>query len=277
MKKIKLIVCTLAVCVSFASVAEAKSRGGSFKSGFASQKRNAAKPVPTYTVPAAEQSKKTEFGSFGAANTARQQGAAIAPQSKMSKDLTDNAAQSNALKTADARNKASDNPTTSDSGWFRGGNQNAAPQAAASGANAQTNSQRFERRNNSQQNNGGQSNGFLYGLMGFMLGNSLAHHATATNSQPVNQIQANGNDATSENNQIIQQSENGESNSISTEGVVAQRTQDVSAEETESLFMKILRLLLWLALISGIIWVVRRVFGLRHRNVKKSTNYSLGS
>jgi len=276
MKKIKLIVCTLLVCISFAGVAEAKSRGGSFKSGFASQKRNAAKPESTHKSPA-EHSKKTEFGSFGAANTKSQQAAETIPQSKMSKDLTDNAAQANALKTVGTRNKVNENPTASDSGWFRSGNQNTAPQAPANGANVQANSQRFERRNNSQQNNGGQSNGLLYGLMGFMLGNSLAHHATAANSQPVNQNQANGNDNDSENNQGIQQSANGESNSINTEGVVTQRTQDVSAEETESIFMKIVRLLLWLAIISGIIWAVRSVLGFRHRNVKKSTHYSLGS
>jgi hypothetical protein len=274
MKHIKLIIFTLLVCVSFAGVAEAKSRGGSFKSGFASQKRNAAKPAAPYKASAQEQ-KKTAFGSFGAADAKNQQAAANIPQSKMSRDLTDTTAQSNALKTADARNNA--NNTTSDSGWFRSGNQNASPNTIATGQAAQSTSKTFERRQAGQQNTSGQNNGFLHGLMWFMVGNSLAQHATAANSSHVNEAQINAQVVQHENGQGGQQHINGENNSISANGVVAQRVQDVPAEETESVFMKILRFFLWIALVSGIVWVVRKLVSLRHRNEKKSVNYSLGS
>ncbi|RYY73621.1 MAG: hypothetical protein EOO52_16535 [Gammaproteobacteria bacterium] len=273
MKHIKLIIFALVVCVSFAGVAEAKSRGGSFKSGFASQKRNATKPAPTYNAPAQEQ-KKTAFGSFGAADAKNQQATANTPQSKMSKDLTGSAAQANALKTADARNKTGE--STSESGWFRSGNQSATPNNIATGNATQTTPKTFERRSG-QQNTSGQNNGLLHGLMWFMVGNSLAQHATAANSQQVNDAQVNTQGVHRENGQGSQETINGENNSISTEGVVAQRVQDVPAEETESIFMKALRFLLWIALIGGIVWVVRKAIGFRHRNEKKSVNYSLGS
>ena len=276
MNRIKLIVYTLLVCVSFSSAVEAKSRGGSFKSGFSSQKRAAAKPAPTYKVPAKEQTQTTAFGSFGTANAKNQQAPATAPQSQMSKDLSGTASQSNALKAADARNKVNDTTTTSESGWFRSGKQNASPQNAVAGQPVPSGSQTFERRNDFQRNDGGRSNGMLQGLMWFMVGNSIAHHASAANVPQVSQAQVNGHDVNHENSQGSQQNINGENNSINADGFVVQRVQDVPAGETESFFMKIVRVLLWVVLISGIIWVVRKVLGFRHRNVKK-VNYSLGS
>jgi len=276
MNKIKLIVYTLLVCVSFSSAVEAKSRGGSFKSGFSSQKRAAAKPAPTHQVPPKEQTQKTAFGSFGTANAKNQQAPATAPQSQMSKDLSGTASQSNALKAADARNKVNDTATTSESGWFRSGKQNASPQNASVGQAAQSSPQTFERRNDVQRNDGGRSNGMLQGLMWFMVGNSIAHHAAAASAPQVSQTQVNGHDVNHESNQGSQQNINGENNSINADGFAVQRVQDVPVEETESFFMKIVRVLLWVMLISGIIWVVRKVLGFRHRNVKK-VNYSLGS
>ena len=273
MNRIKLIVYTLLVCVSFSSAVEAKSRGGSFKSGFSSQKRAPAKSAPAYTVPPKEQTQKTAFGSFGTANAKNLQTPAAAPQSQMSKDLSGVASQSNALKAADARNKVNDTAATSESGWFRSGKQNASPQNAVAG---QPVPQTFERRNDTQQNNGRQSSGLLQGLMWFMVGNSIAQHATAANAPQVSQAQVNAHDVNHENSQGSQQNINGVSNSINADGVVAQRVQDVPAEETESFFMKIVRVLLWVAMISGIIWVVRKVLSFRHHNVKK-VNYSLGS
>lgn len=267
MKKIKLVVYALIMCMSFVGVAEAKSRSGSYKSGFTSQKRSAPKPAPTYTAPpAAEQTKKTAFGSFGTA-TPKAQTNATAPQSQMSKDLSDKAAQTNALKTADARNKPADATTTSESGWFRSGNEKASaqkPQATNYGqtANANTNGQIFDRRNNGQQS--GSSNGFMYGLLGFMLGNSLAQHATAM-PQHQNSDWQNSN-------------WNGQpNNSINADGNATQQEQDVPAEEMESGFMKFLRVVLWGVLIGSVIWMVRKVMGFRQRKINRSTNYSLGS
>ena len=270
MNKIKLIVCTLIMCMSFAGVAEAKSRGGSFKSGFSSQKRSAPKPAPTYTAPAPQpQAKKTGFGSFGAADPKAQQNAAAVPQSKMSNDLNNTAAQSNAQKTADVRNNSTEKNAASESGWFRSGNQNSVPQkpqvAAPNGATENSNRGTF-----SNGNNGQRSNGLMYGLMGFMLGNSLAQHAGASNAQHENQV-ANVN-ANQTNDQIL----NGD-NSTNANGIANQQEQNMPVVETESFFMKVVRVVLWIALISGVIWVVRKVMSFRSRNLKKATHYSLGS
>ena len=268
MKKIKLLVYALIMCMSFVGVAEAKGRSGSFKSGFASQKRSIPKPAPTYTVPpAADQTKKTAFGSFGAASPKTQTNA-TAPQSQMSKDLNDKTAQTNALKTADARNKTNDAPAANESGWFRSGNENAStqkPQGATFGQNTNTNSQPFERRSGGQQTSG-RSNGFMYGLLGFMVGNSLAQHASAA-SIPQQQNSDWQND-----------NWNGHANnSINADGPVVQQVQDIPAEETESWFMKFVRVILWAIVIGGVIWAVRKVMSFRQRKINRSTNYSLGS
>jgi hypothetical protein len=270
MKKIKLLVYALIVCMSFVSVAEAKGRSGSFKSGFTSQKRSAPKPAPTYTAPpAAEQTKKTAFGSFGTATPKTQTNAATAPQSQMSKDLTDKGAQTNALKTADARNKTNAEPAASESGWFRSGNQNASaqkPQAATIGqntnANNQTaNNQTFDRRSGNQQASG-RSNGLMYGLLGFMVGNSLAHHASAAPVQQQNSDWQNDN------------SNGNATNSLNADGTAM---LPEPAVETESWFMKFVRVILWVMIIGGVIWAVRKVKSFRQRKVMRSTNYSLGS
>lgn len=264
MKKIKLLVYALIVCMSFVSVAEAKGRSGSFKSGFTSQKRSAPKPAPTYAAPpAAEQTKKTAFGSFGTA-TPKAQTNTTAPQSQMSKDLSDKAAQTNALKTADARNKPAETATGSESGWFRSGNEKASaqkPQATNDGQAANNNGQTFERRNSGQQRNG--SNGLMYGLLGFMVGNSLAQHASAA---PIPQQQNGDWQNSNWSDQTI--------NSLNPDGTA---TLPEPAAETESWFMKFIRVILWVMVISGVIWTVRKVMSFRQRKNNRSTNYSLGS
>ena len=276
MKHIKLIICTLLIfCMSVAGFAEAKSRGGSFKSGFSSQKRNTAKPATTYNTPAPEQ-KKTSFGSFGTADAKNRQAAINIPPSQMSKDLTNTTAQSNALKAVDERNKLKASAIESESGWFRSGNQNTAAQNRTSGQAKSQSVQNAERNTSQPQNNGGQSNGFLHGLMWFMVGNSLAQHVTA-NVPSVAHVQASSHDVNREKDQGGQENINGENNSINANGIAAQREQDVPAEETEPLFMKFIRVLLWLVIVSGIVFGVRRFRNARDRNLKKTVNYSLGS
>lgn len=263
MKKIKLLVYALIMCMSFVGVAEAKSRGGSFKSGFSSQKRAPAAPAKrTYQTPAANaQTKKAAFGSFGSANPAIDQKAAKIPQSQMSKDLNATAAQSNALKTVDARTKANEkvSDANSESGWFRSGNQNTLPPKPNSIAGSGQAPQPAPR-----YNSGNQSNGLLYGLAGFMIGHSLAQQHTNTAYVP-------------QNNQGDNWDANQLSNSANAEGAAMQQAQDVPVVETESFFMKLLRVLLWVAMITGVIWVVRKFRSFRSRNINQSANYSLRS
>lgn len=269
MKTIKLFVYALIVCMSFVGVAEAKGRTGSFKSGFSSQKRAAPKPAPaSYQTPPANtqantQANKTAFGSFGGANPKLDQKAAAIPQSHMSKDLNATAAQSNALKTADARTKANEkvNATNSDSGWFRSGNQNTAAQKPAAVTGGGQAPQHYQPA--PQYNSGHQSNGLLYGLAGFMLGHSLAQQHTNTVYVP-------------QNNQTIGQDAN-QINSAAADGIALQQAQEVAVVETESFFMKLLRFVLWVAMIGGVVWVVRKLMGFRNRSSQQAANYSLRS
>ena len=272
MKTIKLFVYALIICMSFVGVAEAKGRTGSFKSGFSSQKRAAPKPAPaSYQVPPANtQTKQTAFGSFGTTTPKLDQKAAgqalPQTQSQMSKDLSATAAQSNALKTADARTNANEkvSANNSDSGWFRSGNQNTLPPKTNSIAGGGQAPQPARYQPAPQYNSGNQSNGLLYGLAGFMIGHSLAQHHTNTVYVP-------------QNNQADTWDANQLSNSTNADGVALQQAQDVPVVETESFFMKLLRFVLWIAMISGIIWVVRKFMRFRNRNLQQAANYSLRS
>ncbi len=264
MKTIKLFVYALVVCMSFVGVAEAKRRTGSFKSGFSSQKRAAPKPAPTtyQTQPTNTQTNKTAFGSFGNSNPKLDAKAAAVPQSQMSKDLSATTAQSNALKTADARTKANENAnaTNSDSGWFRSGSQNTATQKPSPIAGNGAIPQPVQYQPVPQYSSGHQSSGLMHGLLGFMIGSSLANHHTNTVYVP-------------QQNQNVGQV----GNSIAADGVAVQQAQDVPVVEKESFFLKLLRVVLWVAMISGIIWVVRKFLGFRNRNLQQAANYSLRS
>lgn len=268
MKTIKVFVYALILCLGFVGVAEAKGRSGSFKSGFSSQKRPAPKPAKTsYQVPPANtQTNKTAFGSFGDnSNQKFNQKAATGSQSQMSKDLSATAAQSNALKTADMRAKANEkiNATNSnsDSGWFRSGNQNT--QKPNTIADAGTRSQPGHYQPAPQYSGGQQSSGLWHGLIGFMIGNSLAQRHTNTVYMP------------QENQQIVQNGS--QENSTVADGLASQQVQEVPVVEKESFFVKLLRFVAWVALISGVIWVVRKFMNFRHRNLQQAANYSLRS
>jgi hypothetical protein len=265
MKTIKLFVYALIICISCVGVAEAKGRTGSFKSGFSSQKRATASPTPTYysAPPVNSATKKTAFGAFGATNPQREQKAAAVPQSQMSKDLNANAAQTNALKTVDARASANEkvSDTNSDSNWFKRGNQNSVAPKTNSVAGSGQVPQPAYYQPPPQYFSGHQSNGLWYGLAGFMIGHSLAQQHT--NRVYVPQM-----------NQNSEQDTNQFNNSTPADGFVAQQEQEAALVEKESFFIKVLRVLLWASLISGIIWVVRKVKSFRNRNINRSTHYS---
>ena len=261
MKAIKLIVYALVLCMSFVSIAEAKGRSGSFRSGFSSQKRPAPKPAPaTYREqPQNVQQQKTDFGSFGASNQKLDQHAASVPQSQMAKDLTAKSAQNSALKTMDARTGAQEKPTssTSETGWFRTGNTSANVQKPVD-VNAARASQ-YQRV--PQQTNAQSSNGLLHGLIGFMIGNSLAQHAVAGN---------HNQQVASDNKRIASESTD------FANGVATQEVQANPVVESESIVMKLFRVLLWIAMIGGFVGGIRKLLGFSGRN-SKSTHYSLRS
>jgi hypothetical protein len=273
MKKIKLLVYALIVCMSFVGVAEAKSRSGSFRSGFSSQQRTIAPAKSSYQTPAANtQTKKTAFGSFGSTNpTLNQkvvdQRVAQVPQSQMSKDLNATAAQSNALKTMDARTKVNGqvNDANSESGWFRRGGQTAKNQQLNASINGNTAAPPVNYPLPPQAYSGSRSSGLLPGLVGFMIGHSLA--------QPNNVYVPQANQG---NNQP-QESDISRNNSSNADGAAMQQGQDVPVVETESFFMKLLRVLLWIAMITSVIWLVRKLMNFRARNLHQSANYSLRS
>lgn len=275
MKTIKIFVYALIVCMSFVGVAEAKGRTGSFKSGFTSQKRAAPKPAPApyQAPPATTQPNKTAFGSFGNANPKLDAKTAAAPQSQMSKDLSANTAQSNALKAADARTTTKStnektNAPESESGWFRSGNQNTAAQNSNLNNGNSARPQPTNAQAAPQHSAGRQSSGLMPGLIGFMLGSSLAQHASAGSGAQHNQ---------SVPNQHVAQDAN-QTNSTTADGLATQQVQDVPVVvETESFFLKVLRVVLWAAIIGGIIWLVRKLLGFRNRNSQASANYSLRS
>lgn len=268
MKAITLFVYALIICMSFVGVAEAKGRTGSFKSGFSSQKLAAPKPAATsYQAPTVNtQANKTAFGSFGAENPKAAGQVKPHAQSQMSKDLSANAAQSNALKTLDARTKANEKLSNekSDSGWFRSGNQNTAPPKNNSVAGNGKTPQPAYYQSAPQYTSGHQSNGLWYGLAGFMIGHSLAQQHTNTVYVP-------------QNNQGDSWDANQPHNSSAADGNVIQQAQDIPVVETESFLMKLLRVLLWVAMISGIVWVVRKFMNFRNRNLHRAANYSLRS
>jgi hypothetical protein len=275
MKTIKIFVYALIVCMSFVGVAEAKGRTGSFKSGFTSQKRAAPTPAPApyQAPPKTTQPNKTAFGSFGNANPKLDAKAAAAPQSQMSKDLSANAAQSNALKTADARTTTKNanektNASESESGWFRSGNQNTATQNPSVNMGNSAKPQPANYQAAPQYSAGRQSTGLMPGLIGFMLGSSMAQHANAGSVAQQNQ---------SVPNQHVAQDAN-QLNSTAADGLIAQQAQDVPVVvEKESFFLKLLRVVLWAAIIGGIIWLVRKFLGFRNRTSQESANYSLRS
>lgn len=282
MKTIKLFVYALVVCMSFVGVAEAKGRSGSFKSGFSSQKRAAPKPANTsyQTPPANAQNKQAAFGSFGATNPKLDQNTAAMPQSRMSQDLNAKTAQTNAMKTVDERSQGNStaNAGASESGWFRSGNQNATTQKNGPAA-ANTQAANTYRPAPQQQSNGQGSSGLLPAIAGFMIGHSLAQqHNTVAQQPPHDQVNVQSGqsvtDSTNANGTTVNETS---LNETSVNGTTVQQVQDLPVVEPESVFMKLLRLMLWLAIIGGVVWLVRSLSGMRNSKVNRKANYSLGS
>lgn len=261
MKLTRMLVCVMVMTLGVVSLAEAKGRTASFGGGFSSQVR-AAKPAPMrYTAPAP--AKNTSFGTFGSGKPVTTQKPAMNYQpSQLSKDLSNNAAKTNALKTADARNNKGNESTNGGfgggnsgngnngtnnggSGWFRSGNTSLPPSYYSQPVIHQT----------VVHNNGG----FMHGMMWFMLGHSLANHSTQTVYVPTNNQGTNVTPTAT----------------YDANGMPLPQAQYAPEEEKESFLMKLLRFVLWIAVITGVIWIVKKI--LQIRNNKFRSHYNLGS
>lgn len=257
MKLIKTLTYVVILSLSFASYAEAK--GKSFGGGFRSQRTvSAPRPAPKQVAPATNTQSKSIFGSFGSKSGTSGTAAKNAQPLNMSKDMNSNAAQGNALKTADGRAVPNQAAAGSGSGWF--GSGGAAKPAGAMPSGAQPAAVR-------------QGGGFMNNAMWFMLGSSLASHGRAApaaeqnpeanaaqqNSEQHGQIQAPAKDATANDT------------GITDPAIIA-----APLEEKESFFMSLLRIILWGGIFYGIYKLATTLMRPKASAAKKS-NYTFGN
>jgi len=227
--------------ISFSS----SGRGGSsasFKSGFSSHK---ASSVSQDAVQSS--AKNTSFGSFGAAAGAAQPKSAAAPSnSALSKDLNTTAANSNALKTFDARNQAAAPSPTATVNPATGGQIGyAAPPIYAHGVVPQTIVV--------QRDNGFSASPFLW----FMVGRSMGNHDgdRVVYERPV--YPANG--------------------AVGNPDGINSAPDARSWEPQESFGAKFLRVMLWLMIIAMLVGLASYLINRRAaRSVMNKSHYSLG-
>ncbi|HEV7816364.1 MAG TPA: hypothetical protein VGP06_14850 [Janthinobacterium sp.] len=245
MKSLKIAI-LLALLLPLSSNALTTPSSPSYKSGFSSQKSSTAKGAPKNKsfgsfaarppagAPASPPATapKSAFGSFGNAP------AASAPPpsrstSALSKDLDQSSANANALKTLDARNAAANAPPPLN---------NPVPGQQPQQYGQQQPYQQPYRQPQPiivQQPNSGFGNMF----MGFMLGRALSgnHHDT---------------DYRNSNGTVSQQS-----------GAVVEAPQ---AGPEASFGMSVLRIFLWLVILSCIAWII--YFGVKYLRRNKASN-----
>jgi hypothetical protein len=244
----------VAVALCWSGIAEAK--GGytkSYRSGFSSQKK-AAPSAPAYSA-----NKPAAFGSFGGGKAADAK-SAIKP-SPMSQDLQASAAKNNALKNWDARAAGKAQPNQYNA--TNGGNN--LPPVGGQPHYGQPN---YQQPHYSQPivhqtvvHQGG--SGFLNGVMWFMIGNSFAHHNTNTVYVPQN----------TQGTYPVGVQQGSEWNNSAQAGV----DQFAAVPEQESWMMKVLRVILWIAIATGVVWMVKKVFQFRRGRRRQQNHYSLGS
>jgi hypothetical protein len=240
-----------ALVISFAWVGVAEAKGGSaktYRSGFSSQKKSAP------AAPANTAQKTAGFGSFGTVKTNTANGAA-AP-SPMSQDLHANATQANALKNWDARNAPKGAVAPITGAAAQATPNNSQPRYTSSGYNQPVIHQTVVHQN---------SSGFMNGLMWFMIGNSLAHHTNNTVYVPQN----------TQNN--VQAPASAVAPTTGEWDSPIQAAPKPNVEAPESWMMKFLRVLLWIAVITGFVWLVKKVMQFRRWRNTRNSHYSLGS
>lgn len=241
-------VSNLSIAATHASVSGARS--ASYRSGFSSQKSQAARPVNSN----ASSTRNTSFGSFGqqpAKNGGRS-------DSAMNRDLEKNQAQQQALKNLDARNQqktaAHPEQQTSVTGKPLNPAPGSVPPPATTGPAAPTPTVIVQRESSSM---GG-------ALLGFMLGQAISrphgvnsYDNRSRDLQPLDSVGA-------------------VSNGLETQDGKAALAAPAKVAESESGAWKFLRLLLWLAFLSGLGWIAYRLYRFFMPAQQTQSHYSLG-
>lgn len=219
----------------------------SFKSGFSSQKGNSARSAPASLPPAA--SRNSGPGAFGG-GAAASDGAAARGNSALGRDLDQRQAQANALKSLDAR-RAAATPAPP---------VNAAPQRPAPSPSYQQPA--YPQPVIVQQ----QSSGWMYGALGFMLGRALSQHP-----QPVYQSMPPQSMPPQSNPAPDDWSAYGGARA----GEVVSGASPARVAAAPSSAAAALRVLAWLALLGGGVWLaVYMVRKWRRIRAAHGTHYS---
>ena len=250
------LVLTALLAVSCDLSAEARPSGhfgtpSGFKSGFSSQKGNYARSVP---APAPSPLQKSGPGAFGKAGAADAPPVPPSPgSSALSRDMAQNAAQANALKTLDAR-RAADAAAA-----------NPPPRPAQPGPapvyNQPGYAQPYPQPIIVQQS----GNGFMHGVIGFMLGRAMSQ------PQPVYYPQNNGGRGSGGD------WDGGSTATLSgsTGATSAAMTPMPTVAPAPSFGVRVLRFFAWLALVSGLLWLaIYTVRKLRRLRAASAAHYA---
>ncbi len=264
------VVLTLSLLISCDLSAEARpasSHSGTssgFKGGFSSQKGNYARSAPAPSAPPAQRSGPGSFGKAGGAD------APPPPPSRsnsaLSRDMEQNAAQANALKTLDARRAAN-----------AAGTPPNAPLPPLRDPVMRPQQPVYNQPGYAQQNLPPQqpiivqqpSNGFMHGVIGFMLGRAMSQPQPVY--YPPNNNSGHGN---SNNNGGDWDSNTTLAGSTGTATSAAMAPVPAPAP-APSFGATVLRLLVWLALVSGLVWLaIYTVRKLRRLRSASAAHYS---
>lgn len=255
--KSRLLAVTLALLFGMSNLSAAAmhvsvsaARSSSYRAGFSSQKSQPARPANSN----ARSTKNTSFGSFGQQPRQSNSRPDSATNSAMNRDLEKNQAQQQALKNLDARNgqKAGAQPAQQTS--VSGKPLNPAPSSnSAAMPPAQAPTVIVQRESGSM---GG-------ALLGFMLGQAISrpHVVNSYDNrnrdlQPLASVGAVSNGLEQQGNGTLPAS--------------------APAAPAESAAWKLLRLLLWLGLISGLGWIAYRLYRFFMPAQQTQSHYSLG-
>ncbi len=292
MKRIKIICWTLCLSMMTIQCAQAGSMrssgsSSSFKSGFSSQKRSslggssstsnrntsfgsskeAAAPAPSAAPKSADTSssgstggKKPLFGSFGSfgKSSASVPPAAPTSTSALSKDLDKTAANANALKTLDVRKN------TNVTGAATNNTGAAASPVAAAGASGFPAQPTYHPAPQTvivqQRDSGFFSSPFLWYMMGSSMSNHSGGYSNNYPNNPANNSANNGGN--SQNGSVAQMQMPGSS--------------EVPLVQRESIGMSLLRIFLWLFILSALGWLIYFFVKRTKGKTRASANYSFG-
>lgn len=273
------VVLTLSLLISCDLSAEARpasSHSGTtsgFKGGFSSQKGNFSRstPPPVAAPSPVQRSGPGVFGKAGGADAPPPQPSRSS--SALSRDMEQNAAQANALKTLDARRAAAATSAAGAGAAIPPSGPNV-PRAPQPGQPPVYNQPGYAQSNYPPQPIIVQqpSNGFMHGVIGFMLGRAMSQ------PQPVYTPQNNGGHGNNgSNNSNSGDWDNGSIATLagSTSATSAAMARVPQAAPARSFLVTVLRTFVWLALVSGLVWLaIYTVRKLRRLRAASAAHYS---